>query len=121
MLGLTQNWTKTFLHTSQFYFSRNRSLGLNEFSNLTDISSQLGIAGVSSIPFDYGLPGINFTNFTGLSDPNPSLNRSQTYRYVDSFRWSRAKHTISIGAEIRKMDINRRPIPRPMGSSPSQD
>jgi len=37
MIGLTQNWTKTFLHTSQFYFSRNRSLGLNEFSNLTDI------------------------------------------------------------------------------------
>ena len=42
MLGLTQNWTKTFLHTSQLYFSRNRSLGLNEFSNLTDIGSQLG-------------------------------------------------------------------------------
>ncbi len=34
MLGLTQNWTKTFMHTSQLYFSRNRSLGLNEFSNL---------------------------------------------------------------------------------------
>jgi hypothetical protein len=115
MLGLTQNWTKTFLHTSQFYFSRNRSLGLNEFSNLTDISSQLGIAGVSSIPFDFGLPGINFTNFTGLSDPNPSLNRSQTYRYVDSLRWSRAKHTISIGAEIRKMDVNRETDPTPNG------
>lgn len=115
MLGLTQNWTKTFLHTSQFYFSRNHSLGLNEFSNLTDISSQLGIVGVSSIPFDYGLPGINFTNFTGLSDPNPSLNRGQTYRYVDSVRWSRAKHTISIGAEIRKMDVNRETDPAPNG------
>ena len=34
MIGLTQNWTKTFMHTSQFYFSRNRSLGLNEFSNI---------------------------------------------------------------------------------------
>ena len=29
MIGLTQNWTKTFMHTSQLYFSRNRSLGLN--------------------------------------------------------------------------------------------
>ena len=42
MIGLTQNWTKTFMHTSQLYFSRSRSLGLNEFSNLTDISAQLG-------------------------------------------------------------------------------
>ena len=115
MIGLTQNWTKTFLHTSQLYFSRNRSLGLNEFSNLTDISSQLGITGVSSVPFDYGLPSINFTNFTGLSDPNPSRNRSQTYRYVDSVRWIKAKHTITIGGEIRKMDIDRDTDPTPNG------
>ncbi|MBZ5697398.1 MAG: carboxypeptidase regulatory-like domain-containing protein [Acidobacteriia bacterium] len=115
MIGLTQNWTKTFMHTSQFYFSRSRSLGLNEFSNLTDISSQLGITGVSTAPFDYGLPMINLTNFTSLSDPNPSLNRSQTYRYVDSVRWMKAKHTINIGGEIRKMDINRDTDPTPNG------
>ena len=52
MIGLTQNWTKTFMHTSQLYFSRNRSLGLNEFSNVTDISSQLGLTGISANPFD---------------------------------------------------------------------
>ncbi len=115
MIGLTQNWTKSFIHTSQFYFSRNRSLGLNEFSNLTDISSQLGIAGVSTSPFDYGLPSISFTNFTGLNDPNPSLNRSQTYRYVDSVRWIKAKHTVGIGGEIRKMDVNRNTDPAPNG------
>src|ERR1019366_807677 len=55
MIGLTQNWTKTFTHTSQFYFSRNRSLGLNGFSSLTDISSQLGLTGISPTSFDYGL------------------------------------------------------------------
>ena len=107
MIGLTQNWTKTFMHTSQLYFSRNRSLGLNEFSNLTDISSQLGLTGISPNPFDYGLPYISFTNFTGLSDPNFSLARSQTYRYVDSLRWMKTKHTVTVGGEVRKMDINR--------------
>jgi hypothetical protein len=115
MIGLTQNYTKTFIHTSQFYFSRNRSLGLNEFSNLTDISSQLGVTGTSTVPFGFGLPQINFTNFTGLSDPNPSLNRSQTYRYVDSARWMESKHTVSVGGEIRKMDINRDTDPTPNG------
>ncbi len=52
-IGLTQNFTKTFLHTSQFYFTRTRTLGLNEFSNLTNISAQLGILGVSTAPFDF--------------------------------------------------------------------
>src|SRR5258708_23814265 len=115
MFGLTQNWTKTYLHTSQFYFSRNRSLVLNEFSNLTDISSQLGITGISANPFDYGLPQIGFTNFTGLSDSTPSLNRSQTYRYVDNLRWLKNKHTVSVGGEIRKMDINRNTDPAANG------
>ena len=115
MIGLTQNWTRTFLHTSQFYFSRNRSLGLNAFSNLTDIGSQLGLTGISTNPFDYGLPQIGFTNFTGLNDPNPSLNRSQTWRYVDSLRWMKDKHTVSIGGEIRKLDINRNTDPAANG------
>jgi hypothetical protein len=116
MIGLTQNWTKTFLHTSQLYFSRNRSLGLNEFSNVNDISHQvLHLAGISTNPFGYGLPQIGFTNFTGISDPTPSLNRSQTWRYVDSLRWMKDKHTVSAGGEIRKMDINRNTDPAANG------
>jgi trimeric autotransporter adhesin len=115
MIGLTQNWTKTFMHTSQLYFSRNRTLGQNGFSDFTDISSQIGLTGISPNPSDFGLPSINFTNFTGLSDPNFSLARSQTYRYVDSFRWMKTKHTISAGGEVRKMDINRDSDPAPNG------
>jgi hypothetical protein len=115
MIGLTQNWTKTFVHTSQLYFSRNRSLGLNEFSNVTDIGSQLGITGISTASYDFGLPAINFTNNTGLSDPNFSLDRSQSYRYVDSLRWIKTKHAVTLGGEVRKMDINRDTDPAPNG------
>jgi hypothetical protein len=119
-IGLTQNYTKTFMHTSQLYFSRSRTLGLNEFSNITNVSSDLcnsqcGILGISTAPYDYGLPQINFTNFTGLSDPNFYLSRSQTYRYVDSVRWLKAKHTVTVGGEIRKMEINRDTDPAPNG------
>jgi hypothetical protein len=115
MIGLTQNWTKTFMHTSQLYFSRNRSLGLNEFSDLADVSSQLGLTGTSPNPLDYGLPYISFTNFTGLSDPIFYLARSQTYRYVDSLRWMKTKHTVTAGGEVRKLDINRDADPVPNG------
>ena len=115
MLGLTQNWTRTFMHTSQLYFSRSRTLGLSNFSYLTDASAELGLTGVSTIPFDYGLPSINLTNFTGLSSPNPSLSRSQTYRYVDSAKWMKSKHTVTLGGEVRKMDIDRDTDPTPNG------
>jgi hypothetical protein len=114
-IGLTQNWSKTFLHTSTLYYSRSRTLGLNEYSYLTNVSDQLGINGVSQSPFDYGLPSINLTNFTGLSDPTPSLARSQTFRYVDSAKWMKVKHTVTIGGEVRKMDINRDTDPTPNG------
>jgi trimeric autotransporter adhesin len=115
MIGLTQNWTTSLVHTSQFFFSRTRTLGTNGFTNSTDIASQLGITGVSTAPYDYGLPLISFTNFTGLNDPNFSLARSQTYRYVDSLRWIKEKHTLTVGGEVRKMDINRDTDPAPNG------
>jgi hypothetical protein len=116
MIGLTQNLTKTFVHTSQFYFSRSRTLNQNGFSGVSDISSLLGFTGTSPNPVDFGLPSVNFTNFSGLSDPNFYLARSQTYRYVDGFRWLKAKHTVSVGGEIRKMEINRDSDPLPNGA-----
>ncbi len=115
-LGLTQNYSKTFMNTTQLYYSRSRTLGLNSFSNLpTNVSAELGITGISTNPFDYGLPQINLTDFTGLSNPNPSLNRSQTYRLVDTVRLLKPKHTISIGGEFRRMDIDRDSDPTPNG------
>ena len=74
------------LHTSQLYFSRTRTLGLNEFSNLTGHQFPThGIAGDFDLT-DFSTMvclSINLTDFTGLSSPNPSLSyRSQTYRWL---------------------------------------
>ncbi len=115
MIGLTQNYTKTFIHTSQLYFSRQRTLGTNGFTGVTDIASQLGLTGISTAPYDFGLPSIGFTNFSGINDPVFSLARSQTYRYVDSLRWMKEKHTVSVGGEVRRMDIDRDTDPAPNG------
>jgi carboxypeptidase family protein len=116
MIGLTQNYTKTFVHTSQLYFSRNRNLGTNGFTDVTDVASQLGLTGISASPYDFGLPSIGFTNFTGINDPTFSLARSQTYRYVDSLRWMKDKHTVAVGGEVHRMDIDRDTDPSPNGA-----
>ncbi len=119
-LGLTQNWTKTFIHDSRLYYSRNRSQTLNQFAFNTDIAGQLGInssnGGVSTNPIDYGVPQLGFTNFSGVNDRVPSLTRNQTFRYVDTFSILKSKHTMKSGFEIRRIQINQRTDPTPRGS-----
>jgi hypothetical protein len=119
-LALTQNWTKTFIHDSRLYFSRNRSETLNQFAFTTNIAGDLGInsanGGVSTVPIDFGVPQLNFTNFSPASDPVPLLMRNQTYRYVDTFSILKSKHTIKTGFEIRKIDTNTRTDPSPRGA-----
>ena len=52
----------------QLNFNRQRTSTLNAFAFQTDIAAGLGITGVSTNPFDWGVPAIGFTNFGGLND-----------------------------------------------------
>ena len=119
-LALVQNWTKTFIHDSRLIFSRSRYETLNQFAFNTNIAGDLGInsanGGVSTNPIDFGVPQLNFVNFSGAGDPVPSLTRNQTYRYVDTFSILKSKHTIKAGFEIRKIDTNTRTDPTPRGA-----
>lgn len=105
-LGLTENFNRSWINDSQLIFSRNRVLNLNSFANVDDISADLGITGISTAPIDYGLPQLSFTNYSSLADAAPSLTRNQTYRFVDSVTNLRAKHTLTMGAEIRRIENN---------------
>jgi hypothetical protein len=115
-LGLTQNWSRTFSNTTQFFFTRNRSQSLNQFAFVQNVAGALGITGVSTNPIDYGVPQLTFTNFTDASDPVPSLSRNQTFRLTDSIRIQRTRHTITAGFEVRKMENNTLSNPTPRGS-----
>ena len=43
-----------------------------------NVAAELGIAGTSQNPMNWGPPNLSFTNYAGLSDGNASLNRNQT-------------------------------------------
>jgi len=62
------------------------------------------------------VPQLGFTNFSGVSDPVPSLTRNQTFRYVDTFNIMKSKHTVKTGFEIRRIETNVRTDPTPRGS-----
>ena len=86
-------------------YNHNHVSTTNLYSNVTDVSgpSGAGINGISHDPFDWGLPGINFTSFGGLSDPTPRRELDQTYSISETVSWNRGKHSWRFGGDYRRI------------------
>ncbi len=112
--NLNQNISPKLINSIGLNWSRSRIDTLSDNSFLNNIAGNLGITGISTNPIDFGVPSINFTNFTGLSDPVPALIRNQTLRVMDNVTWSLSKHTLQAGLELRRLQNNTvsDPIPR---------
>jgi hypothetical protein len=87
-------------------FNRTRTHTQNLYAFNDDIDSGLGITGVSTNPFDWGLPRLSFTNFASLQDVNPQLLRNQTYSLSDYMIWNHGKHTWRWGGDFRFVQLN---------------
>jgi trimeric autotransporter adhesin len=87
----------------RFNYNHNHVSATNLYSGLTDVARTAGITGVSGDPFDWGLPGINFTSFGGLTNPTPRRELDQTYTISDTVAWNRGKHNWRFGGDYRKI------------------
>lgn len=112
--GLSANamWTHNFrpglIGNLRWNFSRNTNNTLPYFANGANVASQLGIAGTSSNPLNYGPPNLSFTNFGGLTDASAALARNQTSSVNGGLTFVRGRQTISGGFEFRRSQINNR-------------
>ena len=94
-------------NSANLAFSRNISKGSPYFAYGSNIAAELGIAGTDQDPIAYGPPNISFTNFTGVTDSNASVNRNQTTNFTDTLTYVvRRKHNLSIGYGYRRMQQN---------------
>src|SRR5205807_9891203 len=84
-------------------YNHNHVAATNLYSSVTNVDGLAGILGVSADPFNWGLPGINFTSFGGLSDPIPRRELDQTYTFSDTISWNHAKHNWRFGADYRRI------------------
>ena len=114
-LGLAHNWTSHLVENISLNWSRSRLQVLSDNSYVNNVAGDLGITGVSTAPITYGIPGINFTSFSALNDPVPSLVRNQTLRLSDTWKWVHGKHTMTMGGEIRRIQLNSEAAPEPRG------
>ncbi len=103
--GYVRTWNR-FTNMALVDFNRNRVATENIYAFSRNVAGELGINGVSQNPFDYGLPNLSFTNFSGLRDVNPVLRRDQTLSFSDNMAWSRGKHTWRWGGDFRRIQLN---------------
>ena len=105
-LSETHTFGPGVINTLSANFNRQRVSMLNAFAYQQNIVGDLGVEGVSTNPIDWGLPITQFTNFTALNDPIPSLRRNQTFRFVDILIWNHGKHNVRLGGELRRVQVN---------------
>jgi trimeric autotransporter adhesin len=84
-------------------YNHNHVSTTNLFSNVQNVAGNAGIGGVSTNPFDWGIPGISFSTFAGLTDPVPRRELDQTFTLSDTLSWSRGKHNWRFGGDYRRI------------------
>jgi trimeric autotransporter adhesin len=100
----------------RFDFNRARTRTQNLYAFNNDITGALGITGVSTNPFDWGLPNLSFRDITSLQDTTPSLARPETYTFSDNVIWNHGKHTWRWGGDFRRVQVNTETDSNPRGS-----
>jgi len=84
-------------------YNHNHVSTTNLYSGIENVAGNAGITGISTDPFDFGLPGLSFTSFGGLTDPTPRRELDQTYTISDTVAWNRAKHNWRFGGDYRRI------------------
>jgi len=89
-------------------WNRSDSQATNFFTNTNDIATQIGILGpndapLNPSPLNYGLPNVQLSNISGLSQQQPSLSVSQTVSVTETLSWIHAKHNLRFGGDYRRV------------------
>ena len=110
-LSSSVGWSHSFAprinNNASFSLSRSTNENTPFFAYGENIAAELGIAGTSQDPINYGPPSLSFTNFSGLSDSAPSLNRNQTATFTDSVTYVvKRKHNLTFGFTYNRLQQN---------------
>jgi hypothetical protein len=89
-------------------WNRSSTDATNFFTNGVDIATQLGILGpngttLNPSPLNYGAPQIGLSDFSGLSESQPSFSISQTISFSETLSWIHGKHNFRFGGDYRRV------------------
>lgn len=92
---------KRSLHNVNVNFSETHAASANQYAFVQNIAGQAGIGGVSTDPFDWGLPSLSFANFSNARDLTPSTRTDR--RISTAYTWTHPikTHTLRAGGDFR--------------------
>ena len=100
VLGFTTAGS-AWLNEFRASFTRLRVFSVPQSASTRDIAGELGVGGVSSDPFTFGLPYFLVTNFNLRTDDPilPQAQRNNQLYLTNAVSMARGSHTLKIGAE----------------------
>ena len=85
-------------------WNRSNSRSTNYFTNTeNDPAAAAGLTIPNEVPLNYGLPQINLSNLTGLSEKEPNFSVSQTISFSETLSWIHGKHNLRFGGDYRRV------------------
>jgi hypothetical protein len=112
----TRNLGQRTINVLRVNFNRNRSTTTPYFAYKSDVASGLGIRGTAPDPINFGPPNLAFTNFGGLTDASPVLNRVQSLGFTESVSTVIKQHNLSAGMSLTRSQLNVRTDSNARGS-----
>lgn len=89
-------------------WNRSRSLASNYFNY--DPATQAGIlvgnTTLAAQRFYWGLPSVNLTDFSGLSDTSPTNTVNQTISFSDFVSWTHKRHNMRYGFDFHRIHLD---------------
>jgi len=89
-------------------WNRSNSHTTNFFTNGPDIATQVGVLGpgnapLNASPLNYGLPNVQLSNISGLTQTQPNFAVTQTISVTETLSWIHGKHNLRFGGDYRRV------------------
>jgi hypothetical protein len=104
MIGNTRTLSPTVVNEFRFGYNSFFNTFGRESAFVRDVTSELGIPGMASIPPEaWGIPSIGINGFSGFGDDTegPYTNRNKVFEIIDNVSWIRGTHSFKVGAAFR--------------------
>ena len=107
LVSETHTFSPVFLNELRFGFTRIAAGALQENQG-TNLNQEVGLPVLSSNPRDFGLSYITATGFSPLGDEynNPQQNATNVYQWIDQATYSRGRHLLKFGLDLRRLQQN---------------
>ena len=88
-------------------WNRSHSTASNLYTGTTNVAANSGItvgnSSTSGNPFNFGVPRVSFSSFSGFADAAPNDAIGQTISFSEGTSWSRKKHNLRFGGDFRRI------------------